>query len=561
MKKLISMLMAAAMVLSLAACGAKTPAASSAGEQIKLTIGVPASNTVSDWENNALTKWLEEQTGYDLDFFYFSSTQSEYKTQLTTMMAADEKLPDILLNLNLSADERNNYANEGIFVDLAKYYDDEAYMSQFEWYQMIQENVDADILQRAWVEGRSPNGEWWGAISELANKNTDGPRYMTYINQNWLDKLGLEMPRTYDELVTVLEAFRTQDPNGNGKQDEIPMIGTENVLRGEVDCWLINRHEYLNRTYPYNVDENGKLYSPYTTDAYRRGLQDVRELVSKGLLSPLTWTIKERTEIVSMVTPADDTAILGVWGGHLTLNCTENSPVMLEYQPLPPLEGSYAAMNPSKLTYMTFITSDCEHPDEAFNLIMTLSSFEGARRQRYGAPDVDWVPAVDAETGIEGIQILNNSAFSGPTSSTYGFTCGVTYWDPEDEVKANGQPKDPSPNYVADPNPAGTELTWAQERSTRNEAHYKAYKEAAEANNPKDITYTLIYDEAETERRGDIQTNVSSYVQQARAEFANGTRDINSDADWNAYLQDLESIGIDTVVECAQSAWDRQNSR
>ena len=39
----------------------------------------------------------------------------------------------------------------------------------------------------------------------------------------WLDELGLEIPTTTEELKEVLIAFKTQDPNGNGEADEIPM--------------------------------------------------------------------------------------------------------------------------------------------------------------------------------------------------------------------------------------------------------------------------------------------------------------------------------------------------
>jgi putative aldouronate transport system substrate-binding protein len=45
-----------------------------------------------------------------------------------------------------------------------------------------------------------------------------------YINKTWLDKLGLAVPRTVDELTAVLTAFRDRDPNGNGQKDEIPFI-------------------------------------------------------------------------------------------------------------------------------------------------------------------------------------------------------------------------------------------------------------------------------------------------------------------------------------------------
>ena len=59
------------------------------------------------------------------------------------------------------------------------------------------------------------NGEIYGMPykSVTAIDNNQG---MLYINQNWLDKLGLQIPKTTDELYNVCKAFATQDPNGNG---------------------------------------------------------------------------------------------------------------------------------------------------------------------------------------------------------------------------------------------------------------------------------------------------------------------------------------------------------
>lgn len=45
-----------------------------------------------------------------------------------------------------------------------------------------------------------------------------------YIRQDWLNKLGLTVPKTVDEYYNVLKAFKEKDPNGNGKADEVPFI-------------------------------------------------------------------------------------------------------------------------------------------------------------------------------------------------------------------------------------------------------------------------------------------------------------------------------------------------
>ncbi|MFD2612486.1 hypothetical protein [Paenibacillus gansuensis] len=42
---------------------------------------------------------------------------------------------------------------------------------------------------------------------------------LMYVRKDWLEKVGMKMPTTIDELVAVAKAFVEQDPDGNGKKD------------------------------------------------------------------------------------------------------------------------------------------------------------------------------------------------------------------------------------------------------------------------------------------------------------------------------------------------------
>ena len=88
MKKILAFLMSMVMVLSLlAGCGGKkekteseqTP--SNTDGKITLTIGIPQHTSVSNYEDNYYTKWLEEKTGYELKFQLFTAGAGDYKTQ------------------------------------------------------------------------------------------------------------------------------------------------------------------------------------------------------------------------------------------------------------------------------------------------------------------------------------------------------------------------------------------------------------------------------------------------------------------------------------------------
>src|SRR5258705_576336 len=63
-----------------------------------------------------------------------------------------------------------------------------------------------------------------------------------WINSTWLKKLNLQPPKTTEELRTVLRAFKTQDPNGNGKADEIPM--TSDPQDSSLIAYLMNAFAY-----------------------------------------------------------------------------------------------------------------------------------------------------------------------------------------------------------------------------------------------------------------------------------------------------------------------------
>jgi putative aldouronate transport system substrate-binding protein len=93
-----------------------------------------------------------------------------------------------------------------------------------------------------------------------------------WIRQDWLDKLGLEVPTTVDELYTVLTAFRNEDPNGNGQKDEIPLFDRAGHKMPDEYLYLFDsstefyardgviEFEPLEENFVYGVKELAKWY-------------------------------------------------------------------------------------------------------------------------------------------------------------------------------------------------------------------------------------------------------------------------------------------------------------
>jgi hypothetical protein len=62
----------------------------------------------------------------------------------------------------------------------------------------------------------------------------------------------------------------------------------------------------------------------------------------------------------------------------------------------------------------------------------------------------------------------------------------------------------------------------------------------------------MALDDADNARVSDITAVLNPYKNQAFAEFITGARDINSDADWNTYLADLDQMGAAEMVQIRQ---------
>ena len=107
--------------------------------------------------------------------------------------------------------------------------------------------------------------------------------YKLWINTKWLKKLNLEMPKTTEDMKKVLEAFKTKDPNGNGKQDEIPISGTGDANGSSLVPYLMNAFVYTDGQYYLNVN-GGKVESVANKPEWKEGLAYIKSLYDEKLI-------------------------------------------------------------------------------------------------------------------------------------------------------------------------------------------------------------------------------------------------------------------------------------
>lgn len=545
MKKFLAIFLALVMVLGLCACGTAN-GGSNGGHgltedgKVKLSIGLPTSALVMSHDNNAFTKWIEETCGVELSFVEFAGG-TDVATQISTTIAAGQELPDILWGIGLGEKTYTRYGKDGYFVDLKDYYADKEGKAKIFWERMENELTEE---QQEWVI-RTMEDPTTGSIYGAPTVETsliDGQRFQTWINVKWLDALGLEKPTNNEELYNVLKAFKEKDPNGNGVADEIPLLGSQTgVLGAYVVDWLINTFIYFDRNNTYNVDENGKLYHVYMTDEYREGLKFVNKLYKEQLLSSLTWTCSAG-EMKTITTPSTGTALCGIFVGHLTPACSRGNEVLYEYEPLP--TWGCAVNRDISCSIATFITESCTDVDKAFEVLMAAWSWEGSQRSRYGEYGVNWTdPTEGAVThmGLEATYKLINDPLSVQNTAKW------SKMGPVLNIMAEGELGELSTEMDA----------WFQHKSNMHAEQNKLLKEAAAKYNPEKIVGKLTYTEEEEAALEAESTNVGDRWKEAQTDFGFGILDVNSDTEWNKYLQELIDMGEQKLVARAQTAYDR----
>jgi putative aldouronate transport system substrate-binding protein len=205
-------------------CGGRNQAGSSAGA---------ASNDVVfyHWEpnnpglayfNDAMwVKELANRTGVNLNFR--GPFGGEDYTTAANLLIASGDLPDLMLynwvNYNGGIE---GAVNDGLAVNYGKNQD---YLNQIpNWMRLVNsdENIRRDLTLST------------GGMAQFATiaEDRDVSGYSgVMIRQDWLDRVGLPVPTTVDELHTALLAFKQRDANGNGDpNDEIPLSDSSNHL-------------------------------------------------------------------------------------------------------------------------------------------------------------------------------------------------------------------------------------------------------------------------------------------------------------------------------------------
>ncbi|MGG1516417.1 extracellular solute-binding protein [Paenibacillus oryzisoli] len=208
------------------------------------------------YEDNRWTKYINDNSGVKVKWVPIPRNQEADKFNV---LIASGQAPDMLTTFNHDFIVR--WANEGAIQPLDAYI--EKYSTSYKKYLKEHPELKPYLTLDD------------GKMYAIASMRPTRANTAIFIRQDWLDKLGLAMPKSVDDLLAVAKAFRDKDPDGNQANDTVPMaISTS--YNAITDDW------FMARSAEWFV-ENGKTVQSFFIDRYKDAL-NFRQLAYKESL-------------------------------------------------------------------------------------------------------------------------------------------------------------------------------------------------------------------------------------------------------------------------------------
>ncbi|MFI6680897.1 ABC transporter substrate-binding protein [Kribbella sp. NPDC050470] len=372
-----------------------------------------------------------------------------------------------------------------------------------------------------------------------------------WMNTAWLKKLGLEQPKTTEDMRKVLQAFKTQDPNGNGKADEIPLSAS---VRDALIPYFMNAFIYDPQGTSGNnnstlVLKDGKVDLQANKDGWREGLKYLNSLYKEGLIDKGAFT--QNPDALQQQGDGGKAPLLGsATVLHLGI-AVSNLPDgrQKQYDAVPPLTGpggaNFTGYNFPSAPGATFVLTNKATQEEqiqAIKLLDYIFTDEGQINGQFGSEGKTWTKPQPGDVALDKSlkpvfkQIPQPSGATPPNS---GWGALAQY---------NNTEKFRNSEAIATDiySPAGYERRLFEAT--------KLY----EGKEDKALIYPywkVWIDPSLGSEVATLQTNIENYVQQNALQFITGSKNI--DSDWDAYVKGLEGLGLKRYLEIQQTAYDK----
>lgn len=313
------------------------------------------------FEDNSYTRLLKDDLNIEVVYDWVAS-MSDYDEKMSLCIGSNT-VPEIM---NVNAAQYRALLKYDMIQPLDDYFDDYA----------------SDAL-KSYVESGGDelmdcitNDD--GEIMAIPAPNlTAGGVNEMWIRQDWLDALGLEAPRTWDELAQVANAFVTEDPDGNGEDDTIGILGPGNADHMNAvggNQFGLDPLFSCYQSYPqyWLEGEDGKVEYGSIQPETKTALENISKLYADGDIDP---EMLVRSDSKEPLLAGKVGIFFGPWWCAYTFADTTLSGSADWRAYFTPLseDGKYYA---EPTTQYVVASKDCKNPEAAFKIINYLIANE-----------------------------------------------------------------------------------------------------------------------------------------------------------------------------------------
>jgi len=515
-------------VLILGACGGSKEKSTSSPDYELENVSFPLKEKVSlkmmsqsaplapnDPNDKLIFQRLEEETNLHIDWTNYSSDFAEKRN----LDIASGDLPDAIFNAAAGDYDLLNWAESGVIVPIEDLIED--YMPNLKKifdenpeYRQMSTAPDGHIYSMPWIEELGEGKESIHTVNGMA-----------WINKEWLDNLGLEMPQTIDQLMTVLEAFKTQDPNGNGEADEIPFSFINNGGNEDLK-FLMGAFGLGDNDDHLVVDNDGQVQFTANKEGYKEAIKYFNEMNNKGLIDKEAFEQDWNTYVAKGKEHK--------YGVYFTWDKANITGADDSYDVLPVLAGPDGTKHVTRTNGMGFSR-------DRFVITSANKNLELTAR---------WIDKM-----YEPLQSVQNNW------GTYGDEAQANIFELKDGMLKHLPLEGTAPGELRQKTEAGgplavldsyygTVTTMPDDAKWRLDLMHDTYLPYITEDN---IYPRVFLEKEDTDRLAKIETDMWDYIYRKRAEWITGGK---IDEEWEEYLAELERVGLEEWIQIKQTGYD-----
>lgn len=500
---------------------------------IEMTMFRMTMPNVENFETNDFTKFMEEKTGIKMKFE--TGSRDDWQTKLNLALSTDD-YPEIIMNVG--PDLAKYGVKEGIFLKLDDYINPQVMPN---YCKAMEKYIDTT---------RETDGHIYGIAALNECYHCKYGKKM-WVNTNWLDKMGVKVPETTDEFYDVCKKYLEMNPKG------IAIGGANSGWHVRFEDFLVNSftlepggsQNFGDKT-AINL-RTGKIMTIANTEEYKETLEYMNKLYKIGAIYDGNFT--QNSEQLRTLANQEGEPILFIPAGTISdmFDAENNNETYRHYQAMAPLKGPKGVRN---ATYMKWsgvgdgdfvLTDKCKNPEAALRWIDYFFTYEGSLSAQFGADEgKDWVMNPKGKVGLDGkpalYEVLNG--YSGEPQNHDWQDLNVAY---RPAVFRMGQATEENIDVGS---PDGLEKLLFE--ATKNKM--EPYAQSGDI----DVLPRLKLTDEETTKIQTIGVEVENYIKENKVAFITGTK--NFDSDWENYVKGFDNIGLPTLLEVYQAAYDRQ---